>query len=70
MTIKTVGTPPPEAEQLRADIEKQLPDIIDSLSEVLQKKFGFEDLRVGGFTIVPASSEGNISCDEDGCAVD
>ena len=70
MTIKTVGTPPPEAEQLRADIEKQLPDIIDSFSEVLQKKFGFEDLRVGGFTIVPASSESNISCDEDSCAVD
>ncbi|MBE9062129.1 hypothetical protein [cf. Phormidesmis sp. LEGE 11477] len=69
MTIKTVGSPPPEAEQLRTDIEKQLPDIIASFSEVLQKKFGFEELRVGGFTVVPASEQGNISCDEEGCAV-
>ncbi len=69
MSIKTVGTPPPEAEQLRTEIEKQLPNIIASFSETLQKQFGFTDIRVGGFTIVPASSESSISCDEDSCEV-
>ncbi len=75
MPVQTVGTPPPEADQLRADVEKQLPNIIASFSEVLQKQFGFENLRVGGFTVVPGSAvpeaaENNISCDEEGCSLD
>lgn len=71
MAVETVGNPPPEADQLRADIEKQLPNIIASFSEVLQQQFGFESLRVGGFTIVPAEADAeSISCDEEGCSVD
>ena len=71
MSVETVGNPPPEANQLRTDIEKQLPDIIASFSQVLQKQFGFEGIRVGGFTIVPAeAATDTISCDEEGCSVD
>lgn len=71
MAVETVGSPPPEANQLQAEIEKQLPNIIASFSEVLQKQFGFETVRVGGFTLVPAeASAENISCDETGCSVD
>ncbi|HHP7243435.1 MAG TPA: hypothetical protein ACFE0H_01980 [Elainellaceae cyanobacterium] len=70
MAIETVGNPPPEADQLRAEIEKQLPNIIASFSQVLQDQFGFEGLRVGGFTLVPAEAAENISCDEEGCSVD
>lgn len=70
MTVETIGTPPPEADQLRAEIEKQLPDIIASFSQTLQEQFGFEGLRVGGFTIVPAqATTESISCDEEGCSV-
>ncbi len=71
MAVETVGNPPPEANQLRADIEKQLPNIIAKFSEVLQQQFGFESLRVGGFTVVPAETNADsISCDEEGCSVD
>ena len=71
MAVETVGSPPPEGDQIKAEIEKQLPDIIASFSEVLQKQFGFESLRVGGFTIVPAeTSTSSISCNEEGCSVD
>ncbi|MGD1854914.1 MAG: hypothetical protein ACFB2W_11760 [Leptolyngbyaceae cyanobacterium] len=71
MSVETVGNPPPEANQLRAEIEKQLPDIIASFSQVLQKQFGFESVRVGGFTLVPEeASADSISCDEESCSVD
>lgn len=70
MSVETVGTPPPEADQLRLEIEKQLPDIIASFSQVLQDQFGFKDIRVGGFTIVPAKpAADSISCDEEGCSI-
>lgn len=70
MSVETVGNPPPEANQLRAAIEKQLPDIIASFSQVLQKQFGFEGIRVGGFTIVPEEiAADSISCDEESCSV-
>ena len=70
MSVETVGNPPPEADQLRVDIEKQLPDIIASFSQVLQEQFGFAGLRVGGFTVVPAEATAdNISCDEESCSV-
>jgi len=69
MTVETIGNPPPEADQLRADIERQLPDIIASFSRVLQEQFGFTDLRVGGFTVVPEdAAAGAISCDEETCS--
>ena len=71
MAVTPVGTPPPEADRLRAEIEQQLPKIIASFSEVLQKQYGFDSLRVGGFTIVPAeAADSSISCDEEGCSVD
>ncbi|MGJ3253903.1 MAG: hypothetical protein ACFE0J_22640 [Elainellaceae cyanobacterium] len=71
MAVETVGNPPPEADQLRAEIEKQLPNIIASFSQVLQDQFGFEGIRVGGFTIVPAEAvTENISCNEESCSVD
>lgn len=70
MSVEAVGNPPPEADQLRTEIEKQLPDIIASFSQVLQEQFGFEGLRVGGFTVVPAEAAAdNISCDEESCTV-
>ncbi|MEL6138119.1 MAG: hypothetical protein AAFR42_12020 [Cyanobacteria bacterium J06628_6] len=70
MPVEAVGTPPPEADQLRANVEKQLPDIIASFNQVLKEQFGFEGIRVGGFTILPAeaTAEG-ISCDEEGCSI-
>lgn len=52
MPVQAVGSPPPEADQLRTEIESQLPSIIARFSEVLQKEFGFENLKVDGFTIV------------------
>lgn len=71
MPVETVGSPTPEADQMRAEIEKQLPNIIASFSKVLQEQFGFDTLRVGGFTVVPAeASSDSISCDEEGCSVD
>ena len=69
MTVKTVGNPPPSADELRTNIEQQLPTIIASFSQVLQEEFGFQDVRVGGFTVVPATA-GGISCDEAGCSVE
>jgi len=70
MSVKAVGNPPPEADALRASLEKQLPEIINQFSVVLQERFGFENLRVGGFTVVPAEAAQNISCDEDSCSID
>ncbi len=70
MSVEAVGNPTPKADQLKSAIEKQLPDIIASFSRVLQDDFGFEDIRVGGFTVVPAAvATANISCDEEGCSV-
>ncbi|ASC69162.1 hypothetical protein XM38_000880 [Halomicronema hongdechloris C2206] len=69
MSVETVGNPPPEADQLRADIEKQLPNIIARFSQVLQEEYGFTGLRVGGFTVVPEqAATGNISCDQETCS--
>ena len=70
MTVKTVGDPPPSADELRSSIEKQLPNIIASFSKVLQEQYGFKDVRVGGFTVVPADAAASgVSCDEAGCSL-
>ncbi len=70
MSVEAIGNPPPQADQLKSEIEKQLPNIIASFSRVLQSEFGIEDVRVGGFTVVPAAvTTANISCDEEGCSV-
>ena len=70
MTVKTVGNPPPSADKLRTNIELLLPEIIASFSQVLQEEFGFQDVRVGGFTVVPATAGSGISCDEAGCSIE
>ncbi len=70
MSVKTVGNPPPEANRLREEIETKLPEIIASFSQVLQQQFGFDDLQIGGFTVVPRQADGDkISCDEEGCSI-
>ena len=71
MPVSAVGNPPPEADQLRNELETQLPEIIAQFNQVLQEQFGFKDIRVGGFTIVPAEAiaDSNISCDEEGCSI-
>ncbi|NEQ96109.1 MAG: hypothetical protein F6K30_05195 [Cyanothece sp. SIO2G6] len=70
MSVEAVGNPPPEADQIRLEIEAKLPEIISSFSQVLQQQFGFNDLQVGGFTVVPRQESGDkISCDEDGCSI-
>ena len=71
MPVETVGNPPPEADQLRQDVEAKLPEIIASFSRVLHEQFGFYDVQVGGFTLVPKTpSAGKIACDQDGCSID
>lgn len=71
MPVTPIGNPPPGADQLRAELEKKLPDIIASFSQVLQQQFGIEGLRVGGFTVIPTEETAeSISCDEDSCSVD
>ncbi|MEB3355260.1 MAG: hypothetical protein VKK04_00840 [Synechococcales bacterium] len=69
MSVQAVGNPPPEADQLRSEIERQLPEIIASFSQVLREQFGFEGVRVGGFTIVPEEAAASISCDEESCSI-
>ena len=70
MSVETVGNPPAEADQLKAEIEKQLPDIMAGFTKVLQEQFGFEGIRVGGFSLVPdETAAGNIACDEEGCSI-
>lgn len=71
MPVEAVGNPPPEADQLRLNIENKLPEIIASFSQVLQEQFGFEEVQVGGFTLVPKEASGNkISCDDEHCSID
>lgn len=70
MPVQAVGNPPPEADQLRAEIEQQLPAIIASFSQVLREQFGFEGVRVGGFTIVPEEVATSISCTDENCSID
>ena len=70
MPVEAVGNPPPEADQLREEIEQKLPEIIASFSQVLQEKFGFEGVQVGGFTLMPKeASENKISCDDEHCSI-
>jgi cephalosporin-C deacetylase-like acetyl esterase len=70
MAVETVGTPPPEADQVRAVLEQQLPDIIASFNQVLRTQYGLAGISVGGFTIVPESAAAVvINCDQEGCSV-
>ncbi len=70
MAVEAIGNPPPEADQLRAELEEKLPHIISSFSQVLQEEYGFKDLRVGGFSVVPVDvAVSGISCNEKGCDI-
>ena len=70
MTVETVGNPPPEAEQIRATLESQLPDIIASFNQVLKEQYCLSHISVGGFTIVPESAApATVICDQDSCSV-
>ncbi len=70
MSVEAVGSPPPEADQVRAVLEQQLPQIIASFNQVLREQYGVVGVSVGGFTVVPRSSEVvGITCDQDGCSI-
>ncbi|MGB3613282.1 MAG: hypothetical protein WBA10_05755 [Elainellaceae cyanobacterium] len=70
MAVKSVGNPPPEADQIKTVIEARLPEIIASFNQVLQEQYNISGISVGGFTIVPESESGSVTCDQDGCSVD
>lgn len=70
MSVETVGSPPPEADQVRSVLEQQLPEIIASFNQVLQEQYGITGISVGGFTVVPESAVASqVVCDQDGCSV-
>lgn len=70
MSVETVGSPPPEVDQLRTVLQGQLPQIIASFNQVLREQYGISGVSVGGFTVVPASSvAGEITCDQDNCSI-
>jgi cephalosporin-C deacetylase-like acetyl esterase len=71
MPIETVGSPPPEADQVRSVLEQQLPEIIASFNQVLREQYGVVGVSVGGFTVVPESAlSSKVTCDQDGCSID
>jgi S-formylglutathione hydrolase FrmB len=70
MSVETVGSPPPEANQIREVLQQQLPEIIASFNQVLRDQYGISGVSVGGFTVVPESAAANVTCDRDGCSID
>ncbi|MGF1536665.1 MAG: hypothetical protein ACFB4J_09325 [Elainellaceae cyanobacterium] len=71
MSIKAVGNPPPEADQIKAVLEERLPEIIASFNRVLKEQYDISGISVGGFTVVPESAvSGSVTCDQDGCSID
>ncbi|HZG38487.1 MAG TPA: hypothetical protein VEZ50_07365 [Nodosilinea sp.] len=71
MPIETVGSPTPEADQVRSVLEQQLPEIIASFNQVLREQYGVVGVSVGGFTVVPESAlSSKVTCDQDGCSID
>ncbi len=70
MPVEPIGDLPPEADQLRIYIEKHLPNILESFSQVLHQKFGLNGIRVGGFTVVPIDSNPErLTCNEEHCSI-
>ena len=70
MSVETVGSLPPEADQVRSVLEQQLPEIISSFNHVLRDQYGMVGISVGGFTVVPESAvTSKVTCDQDGCSV-
>ena len=70
MPVETVGSPPPEADQVRSVLEQQLPEIIASFNQVLREQYGVEGGSVGGITVVPESAVASkVICDQDSCSI-
>jgi S-formylglutathione hydrolase FrmB len=70
MAVETVGSPTPEADQIRTVLEQQLPDIIASFNQVLREQYGISGISVGGFTVVPESAlAAKVTCDQDSCSI-
>ncbi|MGF1515146.1 MAG: hypothetical protein ACFB5Z_15820 [Elainellaceae cyanobacterium] len=71
MSVKAVGNPPPEANQIKDVLEERLPEIIASFNQVLREQYNVTGISVGGFTVVPESAmSGSVTCDQDSCSVD
>ncbi|MBD0267414.1 MAG: hypothetical protein ICV77_03875 [Cyanobacteria bacterium Co-bin8] len=71
MPVEAVGNPPPEADQLRSALEKQLPEIIASFNQVLRDQYGLSGISVGGFTVVPEGAvPSTVICDQESCSVE
>ena len=70
MAVETVGSPPPEANQIKTVLEQQLPNIIASFNQVLREQYGITGVSVGGFSVVPESTvAGTVVCDQDRCSI-
>ena len=70
MAVETVGSPPPEADQIKTVLEQQLPNIIASFNQVLREQYGITGVSVGGFSVVPESAvAGTVVCDQEGCSI-
>jgi S-formylglutathione hydrolase FrmB len=70
MSVETVGSPPPEVDQVRSVLQERLPDIIASFNQVLRDQYGIAGISVGGFTVVPESAlSTTVTCDQDGCSI-
>jgi S-formylglutathione hydrolase FrmB len=70
MSVETVGSPPPEADQVRSVLQERLPEIIASFNQVLRDQYGIAGISVGGFTVVPESAlSTTVTCDQDGCSI-
>jgi S-formylglutathione hydrolase FrmB len=69
MAVETVGNPPPEADQIRAVLQNQLPDIIASFNQVLRERYGISGVSVGGFTVVPEGAAKGVTCDQESCSL-
>lgn len=70
MPVETVGSPPPEADQVRSVLQEQLPEIIASFNQVLREQYGVAGVSVGGFTVVPESAVASrVTCDQDSCSI-
>lgn len=70
MSIETVGSPPPEVDQIRSVLEQQLPNIIASFNQVLRDQYGITGISVGGFTVVPESTVASkVTCDQNHCEI-
>ena len=70
MAVETVGSPPPEADQIKTVLEQQLPNIIASFNQVLREQYGITGVSVGGFSVVPESAvAGTVVRDQESCSI-